>query len=289
MTTPATSTTSTTSTAATAATEPTGPNPPADVVRYEVREPGIALVTLNRPERLNAWNPELDAAYFASLDRAVADPAVRVIVVTGAGAGFCAGADMDMLQSLGAGARSSGDRAGAGRPQHVTTTVPKPVIAAINGACAGIGLVQALMCDLRFAAAGATFTTAFVRRGLIAEHGISWILPRLVGTARALDLLLSGRVVLAEEAAAMGLVNEVVAPEHLLDRVLEYAADLAVNCSPTSMSIIKQQVHHDQLRDIGAASEDALELMKASLRRSDFREGVASYLERRPPHFAPLA
>ena len=151
-------------------------------------------------------------------------------MVTGAGKGWCAGADMDTLQGIGQGVSQgagSADAAAAGREQWFTTTVPKPVIAAINGACAGIGMVQALMCDLRFAAAGAKFTTAFARRGLIAEYGMSWILPRLIGTARSLDLLMSGRVILAEEAAAMGLVNEVVAPEHLLDRTLEYAADLA--------------------------------------------------------------
>jgi enoyl-CoA hydratase/carnithine racemase len=262
-----------------------------DTVLYEFREPGIALLTLNRPERLNAWNGELAARYFELLDQAAADPAVKVIVVTGAGKGWCAGADMDTLQSIGAasGAGGGAESAAGGRPQHWTTTVPKPVIAAVNGACAGIGMVQALMCDIRFAAKGAKFTTAFSRRGLIAEYGMSWILPRLVGTSRAMDLLFSGRVILAEEAAAMGLVNEVVEPEHLLDRTLEYAADIAVNASPTSMSVMKRQVYADQLRGVAEASEDAIELMKASLRRGDFKEGVASFLEKRPPQFAPLA
>lgn len=259
-----------------------------DVVLYEIRQPGIALLTLNRPERLNAWNGELAARYFELLDRAAADPAVKVIVVTGAGKGFCAGADMDALQEIGSSAGSAASAA-ASRPQSFTTTVPKPVIAAINGACAGIGMVQALMCDLRFAAAGAKFTTAFARRGLIAEYGMSWILPRLVGTARSLDLLMSGRVILAEEAAAMGLVNEVVPAEHLLDRTLEYAADMAVNALPTSMAIMKQQVYRDQMRDLGAANQDAVELMKASLRRPDFKEGVSSFLQRRPPAFDPLS
>lgn len=261
-----------------------------DVVLYEVREPGIALLTLNRPERLNAWNGDLATRYFELLDRAAADPAVKVIVVTGAGKGFCAGADMDSLQSIGASAGTGGAESAAGqREQYFTTTIPKPVIAAVNGACAGIGMVQALMCDIRFAAAGAKFTTAFARRGLIAEYGMSWILPRLIGTARSLDLLMSGRVILAEEAAAMGLVNEVVAPEHLLDRTMEYASDMAVNASPTSMSIMKRQVYDDQLRDLGASTQDAVELMKASLRRDDFKEGVSSFLQRRPPAFAPLA
>ncbi len=262
---------------------------PTDAVLSERRDPGIALLTLNRPERLNAWNGDLAARYFELLDEAAADPDVKVIVVTGAGKGFCAGADMDTLQGIGNASGAGGaESAAGGRPQHYTTTVPKPVIAAINGACAGIGMVQALMCDIRFAAAGAKFTTAFSRRGLIAEYGMSWVLPRLVGTSRAMDLLFSGRVFLAEEAAAMGLVNEVVAPEHLLDRTLEYAADLAVNASPTSIAVMKQQVYADQLRGVAEASGDAIELMKASLRRGDFKEGVASFLQKRPPAFAPL-
>lgn len=260
-----------------------------NTVLYELRDPGIAVLTLNRPERLNAWNGAMADRYFALLDEAAVDPDVKVIVVTGAGKGWCAGADMDTLQAIGGGGRQGAEGAAGGRAQHYTTTVPKPVIAAINGACAGIGMVQALMCDLRFAAAGAKFTTAFARRGLIAEYGMAWILPRLIGTSRAMDLLFSGRVFLAEEAAQMGLVNEVVPPEHLLERTFEYAADLAVHASPTSISIMKQQVYADQTRGIVAASDDAIELMKASLRRDDFKEGVASFLQKRPPTFAPLA
>ena len=261
-----------------------------DVVLIEHREPDIALITLNRPERLNAWNGPLAARYFELLDQAAADPAVKVIVVTGAGRGFCAGADMETLQDIGAASGSDGAiSAAAGRPQYHTTLIPKPVIAAINGACAGIGMVQVLMCDIRFAAAGAKFTTAFSRRGLIAEYGMSWILPRLIGNARALDLLFSGRVFLAEEAAQMGLVNEVVAPEHLLDRTLEFAAELAQFASPTSMAVIKRQVYGDWDRGLIPATGDAIEMMKASLQRPDFKEGVASFMQKRPPAFGPIA
>jgi enoyl-CoA hydratase/carnithine racemase len=257
-------------------------------VLYERRDPGIALITLNRPERLNAWNGELEQAYFSHLDAAAADPDVKVIVVTGAGRGFCAGADMDTLQGLGADQSGAAPAAVGGRPQYFTTTVPKPVIAAVNGACAGIGMVQALMCDIRFAAAGAKFTTAFARRGLIAEYGMSWVLPRLIGTARALDLLYSGRVVLAEEAAQMGMVNEVVAPELLMDRTLEFASELATLSSPTSMAVMKRQVWGDWERGVAAANDDAVTLMRASLRRPDFKEGVASFLQKRLPDFTPI-
>ena len=260
-----------------------------DTVLYERRDPGIALLTLNRPERLNAWNGEMESRYFELIDQAAADPEIKVIVVTGAGKGWCAGADMGMLQGIGEqGGLSEDGPVREPRSQYYTTTINKPVIAAINGACAGIGMVQALMCDLRFAAAGAKFTTAFVRRGLIAEYGMAWILPRLIGTSRAMDLLFSGRVVLAEEAAEMGLVNEVVAPEHLMERTLEYAADLAQNSSPTSISIMKQQIYADQTRGIAEATDDAIQLMRASLKRPDFKEGVASFMEKRPPKFAPL-
>jgi enoyl-CoA hydratase/carnithine racemase len=144
------------------------------------------------------------------------------------------------------------------------------------------------MCDVRFAADGAKLTTAFARRGLVAEHGISWILPRLVGPAQALDLLLSGRVVLAEEAQALGLVNHVLAPETLLEGTLDYARDLVVNCSPASMATIKRQVYADLDRGLPDALAAADELMLESFTAPDFVEGVTSFLERRDPRFAPL-
>jgi enoyl-CoA hydratase/carnithine racemase len=259
----------------------------SEVVQRTV-EDGVAVLTLNRPERLNAWTGEMERDYFDLLEECGRSREVRAIVVAGAGRGFCAGADMQDLQNLGENGDSVRERAQDRRPQTFPHSIEKPIIAAINGPCAGIGLVQALMCDIRFAADGAKFTTAFARRGLVAEHGISWMLPRLVGPARAMDLLLSARVLLAEEACSLGLVNRVLAPEELLDATLDYARDLARNCSPASMAAIKQQVYGDLERGLLDATDRADELMLRSFAGDDFREGVTSFVERREPHFAAL-
>lgn len=256
---------------------------PDELVLREDQD-GVAVLTLNRPERLNAWTHALENRYFDRLHECAADAAVRVIVVTGAGRGFCAGADMGDLQTLGGGDGENVDFSQR-RPQTTPLTIPKPIIAAVNGACAGIGLVQALMCDMRFAAADAKFTTAFARRGLIAEHGISWMLPRLIGPAKALDLLMSGRVFLGDEAAQLGVVNTVGS----LDDALEYARDLATNCSPTSMATMKRQVWSHLEIPLGEALAESDRLMFESFGRPDFPEGVASFVERRPPRFAPYA
>jgi enoyl-CoA hydratase/carnithine racemase len=259
----------------------------SDVVLKDVQD-GVAVLTLNRPDRLNAWTQELERSYFGLLAECAADRQVRVIVVTGAGRGFCAGADMDELQSLGEDGVSEEQRDGGRVEQTYPLTLPKPIIAAINGPCAGIGLVQALMCDIRFAAEDAKLTTAFSRRGLVAEHGISWILPRLLGPARALDLLLSARVLLGAEAASIGLVNAAVPRERVLERTLAYARELAVNCSPASMATIKRQVYADLERSAPQALAEADRLMLASFAAPDFVEGVTSFLERREPRFAAL-
>ncbi len=259
----------------------------SDVVLKTV-EDGVAVLTLNRPERLNAWTGEMEEQYFAALEECGASEEVRVIVVTGAGRGFCAGADMQSLQSIGDGTVDEGEAQRERRPQSFPHTIPKPIVAAINGACAGIGLVAALMCDIRFAAAEAKITTAFARRGLVAEYGIGWILPRLVGPAHALDLLLSGRVVLGEEAARLGLVNRAIAGDGVLEETLAYARELASNSSPASMATMKAQVYADLERDLARAMADAGERMLASFAAPDFVEGVSSFVERREPRFAPL-
>ncbi|MBD8606892.1 enoyl-CoA hydratase/isomerase family protein [Aeromicrobium sp. CFBP 8757] len=254
------------------------------LVRTE-RRGAVLLVTLDRPERLNAWTDALEDRYFDVLEAADADPDIRAIVVTGAGRGFCAGADMDDLAGASSASDADIDRP---RPRHLPMTLRTPLVAAVNGAAAGLGLVEALYCDVRFASPDAVFLTAFVRRGLAAEYGVSWLLPRIIGRSRALDLLLSGRRVGGEEAYRIGLVDHLVPADELVDAAVAYAADLATACSPWSIATIKRQVDLDGDRGFEASVEDADTLMRASFRGADIAEGVASFTERRPPVFAPL-
>jgi len=264
-----------------------------EAVIYEVTATGVAIMTLNRPDRLNTWGGDIATAFYAGLDRAEQDPEVRVIVLTGRGKAFCAGAQLgsmgNVAQSIeetdeGKLASLVGDR----QPQHLTTLC-KPVIAAINGSCVGIGLTQALMCDVRFAAVGAKFAASFARRGLIAEYGVSWILPRLTGWGVALDLLLSGRTFLADEAARIGLVKEVVPPEQLMTRAMAYAEDIAQNCSPASMAVIKRQAYGDAMREVADSSSRSEVLLQRSLQLPDVIEGITSFLEKRVPSFPGLS
>ncbi|CAA9235547.1 MAG: Enoyl-CoA hydratase [uncultured Acidimicrobiales bacterium] len=258
----------------------------ADVVRWDEAD-GVATLTLNRPDRMNAWTGSMEERYFDLLQRAADSSTVRAVVVTGAGRGFCPGADMDLL-SGGAGEGDLTDVGPGRRPKTFATSIPKIVVAAVNGACAGVGLVQALCCDVRFAAAGARWTTAFSRRGLVAEYGSAWLLPRLVGTSRALDLLASGRVFTSEEALALGLVSRVVPAADVLAEAQGYARDLAASCSPASMAVMKRQVYEAWDSSLAEALVQANELMVHSLRGPDFVEGVQSYLDRSQPAFSPL-
>jgi enoyl-CoA hydratase/carnithine racemase len=247
---------------------------------------GVLLLTFNRPERNNGWNMELEEAYFAALADAARDTGVRVIVVTGAGRSFCPGLDMQVLSAAAEGRREdTGER----RPMTFARRIPKPVIAAVNGACAGIGLIQACAADIRFAARGVKFTAAFARRGLPAENSLSWLLPRIVGTGKAMDLLLSSRVFLADEAYDIGLVDRLCEPAELLGQALEYAADMAANCSPRSMAAIKQQVQDDWERTAEESRHRAIELVAELTKEADFAEGVGSYTEKRAPQFAGLS
>ena len=264
--------------------------PDEDVVLWDEAE-GVATLTLNRPARMNAWTGPMEARYFDLLERAADTPSVRAVVVTGAGRGFCPGVDLDLLSGGDVGTPETSGLTASGpghRPKTFATTIPKIVVAAVNGACAGVGLVQALCCDVRFAAAGARWATAFSRRGLVAEHGAAWLLPRLVGTSRALDLLASGRPFTSEEAAAMGLVSRVVPADQVLAEAQAYARDLAASCSPASMAVMKRQVYEAWDLSLADALAHAAQLTVESLRGPDFVEGVRSYLDRRPPAFSPL-
>ena len=266
------------------------------VTRYEVSE-RVATVTLHRPERLNAWTGRMHAEYLSLLERAAADPGVRVIVVTGSGRGFCVGADSRALEGhVARGAYDAGladDIATPGygvRPEFDADFasqfgIPKPIIAAINGPAAGVGLVLACYCDLRFAAQGVKLTTSHGRLGLPAEYGLSWLLPRLIGVTRAADLLLSSRVVLAEEAEQLGLVNRVLAAEELLPFTAAYAGRLATEIAPSSLAVTKLQLYRDLHGDVASSVRDASARMAHMMRGADFAEGVGALTEKRPPAF----
>ena len=249
---------------------------PDDLVTAE-RLGSVLLVTFNRPERLNAWTDPMEDAYFGILREADRDREVRVIVVTGRGRGFCAGADIDLLAEA-----ASGGPDGSERERHYPLQVRKPMIAAINGAAAGLGLMQALFCDVRFVTPEAKLTTAFARRGLTAEYASAWLLSDIVGRGRAADLLLSGRVINGLEAFRMGLADHLASSSELVDQSIEYAQDLATNCSPWSMYQIKAQLRRAE-GTLADSMVDARERMQRSFRYPDSSEGVASFLERRPP------
>ncbi|WP_112074315.1 enoyl-CoA hydratase [Hyphomonas sp. GM-8P] len=255
---------------------------------------GVLTLTLNRPDRLNAWTDVMHNELKHAIVTASSDDAVRVIVVTGAGRGFCAGADMDVLQGIQGGAR---DRLAEieeapsdlrdlypGRFGYMYAC-PKPIIAAINGACAGIGLIFALFADLRYAAAEAKFTTAFAQRGLIAEHGIAWLLPRLIGEAKALDLLFTARKFTGAEAAELGLVNAALPVGELMGNVQHTAHHLATMVSPRSVAVMKQQVRKTYFQSFGDSLAEADAAMEESFTTFDFKEGVASFVERRAAQF----
>jgi enoyl-CoA hydratase/carnithine racemase len=261
-------------------------------IRYAVQD-RVATVTLNRPDRLNAYTQSMGEELRAALSQAEADDNVRAIVLTGAGRGFCAGADMARLSAAAAGkmtlkvdeaAPSEGLAANFAQRNSYLIGLRKPLIAGINGAVAGIGLVLTLYCDIRYMAAGAKLTTAFARRGLIAEHGIAWMLPRLIGPMHALDLLLSARVLEAEEAGRMGLVN-VLPVEGFAAAVQQRAAEIANLSSPRSVRIIKRQVYEGLFQSLAEATAIANREQEVCRETEDFREGVAHYLEKRPPNF----
>ena len=265
---------------------------------YAVEDP-VATITLNRPESLNAWTGRMAAEVRHAVFRAEADPAVVGIIITGAGRAFCAGADMKNLQSLTEGGRDFAteelDQLRVDRDEPLPPdfdgeytylmAVKKPIIAAINGPCAGMAVPIALSCDLRFMAEDAPLLTAFAQRGLIAEWGIAWLLPRLAGTGNALDLLFSSRKVTGAEAAAIGVVNKALPAGEVLPHAVRYVQELAERVSPTSLAVMKRQVYEQLTANLGPSEKEARRLMVESFGRPDFKEGVRSFTEKRSPSF----
>lgn len=252
-------------------------------VLAETDDAGVRTLTFNRPDRRNGWGEDLEEAYYGHLTAAAGDPRVRAVVVTGAGTTFCPGADMGRLDGLSV--------EGARLP-HKSVSVPrefpKPLVAAINGACAGVGLVQALFCHVRFAADTARFATSFARRGLIAEYGIAWTLTRLVGTENAHDLLLSGRTFEAAEALRLRLVSRVVPREEVLGAAQDYARDLALHTAPRAVAVIAAQLRAAADTTYDEALARAYTEVDRFIGGPDLREGIASFREKRAPHFLPL-
>ena len=257
------------------------------------------VVLLSRPHRRNAWTGRMHTEYRWALQQADEDPSVKAIVVTGdpEGRAFCVGADAAALEG-------HAERGGydPGTPDDLPMPgygvhpafdadfawhfgLAKPVVAAINGAAAGIGLVVACFADLRFAAAGSKLTTAYGKLGLPAEYGLSWLLPRMIGLGRANDLLLTSRVVLAEEARDLGLVNEVVSPDELLPRVHGWIEEFLGPVARSSLTAAKRQVYTDLHRDAASAIDEATRLLDVHTAGPDYAEGAAALTQRRPPNF----
>jgi enoyl-CoA hydratase/carnithine racemase len=271
---------------------------PSQEVLYSVAN-RVATITLNRPDKLNAWTAVMEKEVSSAMENAERDDDVRVIVLTGAGRGFCAGADMSLLSAVADHGLLDQNREDRSREAALRDGVPldfqkrysyfpaigKPVIAAINGPVVGLGLVITLYCDLRLASDAARFSTTFARRGLVAEYGMAWMLPRIVGIANALDLLFSARTIDAAEALGMGLVNRILPQESFLEKVHEYARELASTVSPRSLRIIKRQVYEAMFQPLSEAFDVSVNEMMASFKTEDFKEGVAHFVEKRPPAF----
>jgi enoyl-CoA hydratase/carnithine racemase len=265
----------------------------------------VATITLNRPDKLNAWTALMESEVRSHMENAEQDDEVRVILLTGAGRGFCAGADMSLLSAAAERGLDNRDldergreqvlRDGANRSEGVALdfqkkysyfpAIGKPVIAAINGPVVGLGLVIALYCDLRLASDASRLSTTFARRGLIAEYGMAWMLPRIIGIANALDLLFSARTIDAAEALRMGLVNRVFPHETFLEKAQESAQELASTVSPRSLRIIKRQVYEAMSQPLAEAFDISVREMMACFRTQDFKEGVAHFVEKRPAAF----
>ena len=268
---------------------------------YEV-EDGVAVITMNRPETLNALTDRTQAEIRHALDQSERNADVVGTVLTGAGRGFCSGVDMNALGAMSEAGRRLGAAhedlaADPGNPDKDPNFeigaayflgLRKPLIAAINGACAGLGFSYAVFCDLRFVDRNARFATAFSQRGLIAEHGVSWMLPHLIGPANSLDILWTGRRFDGEEAGRIGLANRVSEPGECVKDACAYLREIRDVAAPNSLMMMKRQIYRHLNAELRRAMEESNVWMDESLARGDFKEGVASFVERRPPKFAPL-
>ena len=271
-------------------------------ILYQVEDP-VAIITMNRPQRLNAFTRTMLAEIRHAVAAAERDSRVVGIILTGAGRGFCAGMDMAALDQISAAASLDGDEDAslAATPGDATMgadfsiaytyllAVRKPLLAAVNGPCAGLGFCFAVLSDMRFVERQAKFSTAFAGRGLVAEHAVSWLLPRLIGSSRSLDILWSARRFDGVEAQQMGLADRLCETGTALDTARQYIVDLARTVSPASIMVIKQQVYRHLMMSLGPAMEETNRLMEESLLRPDFREGVRSFLEQREPAFKRIS
>ena len=263
-------------------------------------EDAVAVVTLNRPDRLNAMTLIMAGEIRAAMQQATDDDEVRVIVLTGAGRGFCAGADAARLQSRASGEAVEQEETlpfvgavdgGLNLPAAFAAkyawiaSVPKPVIAAVNGPAVGVGMVLPMFADIRFASDTAKFGTAFSKRGLVPEYGLGWLLPRLIQPSKAFDLLYSARLVEADEALEMGLVDKVFPTNELLPAVMDYARELATAVSPRSNRVVKEMIYQGLDQGFDQAMEQCLAEMMKAQKSDDFKEGIAAWKDKRVPNF----
>ena len=268
---------------------------------YQVDE-SVATITINRPEKLNALTNLTQAEIRHALDQSEHEPKVIGTVLTGAGRGFCAGVDMNSLSSISDdGKRKDSSfehlKAYPGNPDNDPNFnssptyflgLRKPLIAAINGACAGLGFSYATFCDMRFVDPRAKFVTSFGARGLIAEHGTSWMLPRIIGPSNSLDLFWSSRQLLGDEAYRIGFANRLCAEGNCLTEAQDYLREIAGTSAPVSIMMMKKQVYRHLMQELGDAMDESTRWMDESLARDDFKEGVQSFVQKRPPNFARI-
>lgn len=270
-------------------------------ILYEI-EDSVAVITMNRPATLNALTDLTQAEIRHALDQSERNEEVVGTVLTGAGRGFCSGVDMNALGKMSEAGRRLGSThdhlaASPGNPDDDPNfmssptyflALRKPLIAAINGACAGLGFSYATFADLRFVDRNARLTTSFAQRGLIAEHGTSWMLPRLIGPANALDLFWTSRKFDGEEAFRIGYANRLCEPGDCVTEAVQYLQELAHSCAPNSIMMMKKQVYRHLNKELGSAMQESIEWMDASLKHTDFKEGVQSFVERRSPNFSRI-